>query len=537
MPDLGTIEAMNLKAAVARLSKLSEHNDALAEHVVDLKTRNEDLSSRNEDLASRNESLQIKITKLVRALRGRQSEKLDPSALLDGIREHLSQEDLALLGELDPPETPKDDEAEYELVRRKKPSKKLSPEGLPLQEHEIPVPSEERACEACGEEMPVIGHDGLVRYGYKPLVLYAALYHLEKRACSCGKGIVTAKAPSHPIPRCKAEPDLLAQIIVAKHVDALPLYRQSKIFERQGLAIGDTTLGEWCRQVADVLAPVENELRKQVLAESYLQVDETGLRVQAKGGCDQGWLWAYGRPHDQMFFDYRKSRSRDGPNEVLADFSGTMQNDGYAVYGGLSVAGPLVLVACWAHVRRKFFEAQGQSKKRAGKVLKLIQKLYRIERAAREGRFSAAERCAHREEHARPLLEEIRKTLDTYAAEPGYLPKSPLGKAGAYTLRLWERLERYVEHGEVEIDNNLIENAMRLVAVARKNFLFAGSEAGAERAALFFSLMESCRRLEINPHEYLTDVLTRLPMTVPEEIGTLTPKGWKQAREQGIATN
>lgn len=188
-------------------------------------------------------------------------------------------------------------------------------------------------------------------------------------------------------------------------------------------------------------------------------------------------------------------------------------------------------------MRRRFFEAQDQSKKRAGKVLKLIQKLYRIERAARKGRFSAAERRAYREEHARPILEEMRKTLDAYAAEPGYLPKSPLGQAGGYTLRLWERLERYVEQGEVEIDNNLIENAMRLVAVARKNFLFAGSEAGAERAALFFSLMESCRRLEINPHEYLTDVLTRLPMTAPEEIGTLTPTGWKQALEQGITAN
>ena len=523
MPDLATIEAMNLEAAVQRVSQLSAENGALVERV--------------SDLEARNESLQIKIAKLVRALRGRQSEKLDPSALLDGIREHLSQEDLALLGELDRSQEPKGDEAEYELVRRKKPSKKLSPEGLPLEEHEIPVPPEERACAACGEEMPVIGHDDLVRYGYQPLVLYAALYHLEKRACSCGTGIATAKAPSHPIPRCKAEPDLLAQVIVAKHVDALPLYRQSKIFERQGLAIGDTTLGEWCRQVADVLAPVENELRKQVLAEDYLQVDETGLRVQAKGGCDQGWLWAYGRPHDQMFFDYRKGRSRDGPNEVLADFAGSMQNDGYAVYGGLSVAGPLVLVACWAHVRRKFFEAQGSSKKRSGKVLKLIQKLYRIERATREGRFSFEERRAHREEHARPILEEIRKTLEEYAAEPGYLPKSPLGQAVGYTLRLWERLERYVEHGEVEIDNNLIENAMRLVAVARKNFLFAGSEAAAERAALFFSLMESCRRLAINPHEYLTDVLTRVPATAPEDLGTLTPKGWKQAREQGIIAN
>ena len=528
MPDLATIAAMNLEAAVARLSKLAEHNDALVERVTTLQADNEELKSRNA-------SLEIQVAKLARQLYGRRAESLDPAELLEGIREYLAQSQLELVGGTEPGPS-KEPEPEYETVTRKKPTRKLSAEGLPQETREIAVPEEERTCAACGEEMPVIGHDEIVRYGFRPLLVLAISYLLEKRACKCGKGIVTAKAPEQAIPRCKAEPDLLAQVIVAKHVDALPLYRQAKIFERQGLAIGDTTLGEWCRQVADVLAPVENELRKQVLAEDYLQIDETGLRVQAKGGCDRGWLWGYGPPGGQMFFDYRKSRSRDGPNDVLADYSGIAQTDGYSVYDGLAIEGPLVLVACFAHVRRKFFEAKDASKKRAGRVLKLIQKLYRIEREAREGRFSAEERRAHRELHARPVLEEIRRALEEYAAEPGYLPKSLLGKAVEYTLRLWERLERYVEHGEVEIDTNLLENSMRMVAVARKNFLFAGSEAGAERAALFFSLMESCRRLEIHPHEYLSDVLTRLPMTAPEEIGTLTPNGWKQARERATTT-
>ena len=523
MLDLATIAAMNLEDAVARLSDLAKNDDVLVEPVTALRTK-------VADLRARNESLEIQVAKLSRQLFGRKSESLDSATLLEGIREYLTQSQLELTGG-HAPDPSKESEPEYETVTRKKPSKKLDPEGLPRETREVKVPEEERICSGCGEEMPVIGHDEITRYGYQPLLVVAIAYLLEKRACKCGKGIVTAKAPEQAIPRCKAEPELLAHVIVSKHLDGLPLYRQAKILERQGLAIGDTTLGEWCRQAADVLAPVELELREQVLAESYLQIDETGLKVQAKGGCKSGWLWAYGRPGDQMFFDFRRSRSRDGPNEILADYTGIGQTDGYKVYDDLAIEGPLVHVACWAHARRRFFEAKKASKKRAGRVLKLIGKLYRIERVAREGSYSAEQRRAYREEHARPILEEIRQALDEYRAEPSYLPKSLLGQAVEYAVKLWKRLTRYVEHGEVEIDNNLVENSMRMVAVARKNFLFAGSEAGAEWAALFFSLLESCRRLEINPHEYLSDVLRRLPETAPEEMGTLTPREWRAARE------
>ncbi len=488
-----------------------------------------DLTDKNEELQSKVETLEIKLAKALRALRRNQSEKLDPAELLEGCYEFLTQEELELLGEL--VESGQDHTEEEEDDRPKRKKRKKRPANIEFQEQPVAVPPEECECPHCAKEMPVIGYDSVEKWGHQPAIIYGVRFLLEKRACSCGKGIATAKVPPHPIPRCKALPDLLAQVMVGKFVDGLPFYRQSKIYERAGLEIGDTTMVEWCRQVTDVLEPVCLVLQQQVLATGYVQADETGLRIQAKGGCEQGWLWAYGRPHDQVFFDFRSSRSRDGPNQILDGFEGNLQTDGWSSYNEIAGQENILHFACWAHVRRYFIEAKEKSKLRAGKILKLIQKLYRIERESREGNFSAEHQCSHRQAHAVPILEAIKSNLAAYTQEPKYLPKSPLGQAVAYTLRRWDQLTRYVDHGDVEIDNNLIENSMRGVAVTRKNFLFAGSEAGAERAAVLFSLVESCRRLGLNPHEYLTDVLTRLPETPLDQLDALTPLGWKNARE------
>ncbi|MFQ5506705.1 MAG: IS66 family transposase [Planctomycetota bacterium] len=518
-----TIRRMNLAAAMATIADLTEQN--------------EDLGRRNDELTERLVELEIKLARALKDLRRRSSEKLDPNELLEGCREFMIQQELDLLGEDADNEEDDNTEEEFETITRRKPRKRLSAEGLDKQEQEVPVPEDQCTCEHCGELMPVIGHDPVVKFGFRPEFLYALRFLLEKRACKCGKGIAKAKVPPHAIPRCKALPDLLAYVIVSKFMDGLPLHRQSKRFARHGLEVGDTTLGEWCRQTADVLAPVALVMLRQIRNEEYLQVDETSLRVQAKGGCEKGWLWAYGKPHDQVYFDFRPSRSRDGPAEVLEGFSGKIQSDGFSVYDRGIGDGELLRFACWAHTRRYFHEAKDKSKKRAGKILKFIQKLYRVEREARDGGLSAEQRRAHRQEHATPILDAIHSSLVAYSNEPNFLPKSELGRGVKYALRRWEGLTRYVEHGDVEIDNNLCENSMRLVAVTRKNFLFAGSEAGAERAALFFSLLESCRRLGINPHEYLTDVLTRLPEIQDGQFDQLTPKGWKAARAAEVVTS
>lgn len=503
---------MDLKQVIATISDLTQQKSGL--------------ENRNDEFAARIERLESKLATALRALRGNRSEKLDPAELLDGCYDFLTQEELDLIGEIasgsDEPED------EVEIVRRKKKKKKLSTDGLEERTEKVVLPKNECDCEHCGRLMPVVGYDPTQKFGHQPAVFYVKSYLLEKRACPCGKGIARAKVPPHPIPRCKALPDLLAQIIVAKFVDGLPLYRQSKIYERAGIAIGDTTLGEWCRQSADVFAPVVTAVLQQVRNEDYLQADETGLRVQAKGGCEKGWLWAYGRPNGQVYFDFRPGRSRDGPNEILESYRGKLQTDGYSVYEGLAALEDHF--ACMSHARRYFVDAKKKSKKRSGEILKLVQKLYRIEREAKDRGLTFEQRRAHRKARATPILQAIEESLKTYQAEPEFLPKSDFGKAVNYMSRRWKQLTRYVEHGEVEIDNNLIENSMRGIAVTRKNFLFAGSDAGAERAAVFYTLVESCRRLGINPHEYLTDVLARIPTTAPADMPALTPKSWLAAR-------
>lgn len=508
------------------------------EKITELEQGNNVLESDNRVLAHRVDELQRKLERVISALRGNKSEKLDPKEMLEGCFEFMTQEELELLGystSLDDPDSDGDDDEEESKPRGKGKRKKRSTDHLDRQQLKVPVPEDQCNCPSCNELMPVVGEVSSEKWGYQPAKLYIMEYLLEKRACSCREGIVVAKMPDLPIEKGKALPDLLAHVVVAKYLDGLPYYRQSKILKRAGFEISDSTMVEWNRQVADVLEPVLHVMLQQVIAEGYVQADETSLRQQKKGGCEKGWLWAYGRPGRQVYYDYQPNRSREGPVEILGDFKGYLQADGYQAYQSIaSGSADIVLFACWTHARRYFTEALPKSKQRSGKILKLIQKLYRIEKHSRESGESYASRELRRKAEAPALLECIKNNLEAYQRGPNYLPKSKLGEAVGYTLRRWPELTRYVDCGEVEIDNNQIENGMRVVAVARKNFLFVGSEEGGHRAARLFSLVESCRRLEINPHEYLTDVLNRIRSTPTEGIAELTPMRWKQAQEPKV---
>ncbi len=531
---------MNLPSALAKIDELERHrlqlagdNHTLTDDNHTLTDDNRTLTSDNRDLAHMVEDLGRKLERAVSALRGNRSEKLDPDGLLEGCFEFMTQEELDLLGYSPNAEEPAiEEEGEEEpKPRSRKKRKRASTAHLEQRQQAVPVPPEDRECPGCKESMPVVGSVVSEKWGYEPAVLYVMQYLLEKRACSCGEGIVVAKMPKLPIEKGKAQPDLLAHVIVAKYLDGLPYYRQSKILERSGFAISDKTMVEWNRQVADLLEPVLHIMLRQVLAEGYLQADETGLRQQMKGGCEKGWLWAYGRPRGQVYYDYQPNRSRDGPDQILGGFKGFLQADGYGAYKGIAnESADIVLFACWAHTRRYFIEALPKSKMRAGKILKLIQKLYRIEKHSRAAGESSAQRQRRRQIDAPKLLDCIKSNLEAFQQEPTYLPKSKLGEAIGYTLRRWTELTRYVDHGEVEIDTNHIENGMRVIAIARKNFLFVGSEEGGHRAARLFSLIESCRRLGLNPQDYFTDVLTRIRSTPLEELEQLTPLGWKLAQ-------
>jgi transposase len=337
--------------------------------------------------------------------------------------------------------------------------------------------------------------------------------------------IIIAELPNLPIPKGNAGPGFLAQITISKFVDHLPLYRQAQIYKRNGLAIAESTLNGWFSATAMAIIPVHGALKKRVLSADYLMADETPIPVLTRdkpGATHKGYYWVYYAPVEKLvLFDYRKSRSREGPDEMLEHFNGYLQSDGYEAYTNLKNQANIILLACMAHARRYFDKARDNDPVRAEHALKMFQKLYAIERTAREEHLDAKAIKALREEKAIPVLTEMEiwLRLEVY----NVLPKSAIGKAIAYTLNLWPRLVRYVEDGRFQIDNNLIENSIRPVALGRKNYLFAGSHEAAQQAAMIYSLMATCKINNVEPFEWLKNVLTILPDYPANQLHKLLP--------------
>ena len=292
----------------------------------------------------------------------------------------------------------------------------------------------------------------------------------------------------------------------------LPYYRQSSILRRNDVDLSDSTIGRYVLEAADTLVPVVVGMCDEILSSGYIQADETTLPVlkteKAKPGAHRAYLWAYGIPRSTVVFDYRDSRSGRHPTEFLERFRGIVQTDRYGGYNAIRKREDILDVACWSHARRKFVDAESSAGRRVKPVLELIARLFGIEKHAREHEISHEARAALRREHAIPVLKEIRATVRGLL--PSVRPKSPIGKAVDYALMHWEALEVYVEFGQVEIDTNLLENSIRPGAIGRKNYLFAGSETGAEAAATIYSITETCRRIGLNPYDYLVEIFRRL---------------------------
>lgn len=355
------------------------------------------------------------------------------------------------------------------------------------------------------------------------------------------KAVVIARLPSRLIEKGFPGAGLLTQVVLSKYADHLPLYRQEKIYrERYGVRISRQTLCEWVEQVATWLKPVYEAIRKDLLAGGYLQADETPvdyLDWDLPGKARQGYLWAYSRPGADIIFDWQTTRSHTAPLQMLAGFNGQLQTDGYEAYETLNKVRarenqPLLsLLGCWAHARRKFFEALEEDR-RAAWFVRQIAQLYGVEAELRKSRAGPALRQARRAAEAKPILARIRKAIDV--VRPKVLPKNRLGQALGYAHEQWLKLLRYVEDGRLEIDNNLIENAIRPTAIGKKNFLFIGHPSAGWRSAVIYSILGSCRRRGINPYEYLRDILQRLPDMKMSQIVEITPSAWAKARNQRI---
>ena len=344
------------------------------------------------------------------------------------------------------------------------------------------------------------------------------------------RGVLIGDLPARPLEKAIAEPGLLAHTLISKYVDHLPYYRQIEQFKREGITLPSSTIGGWGTASADLLRPLYDQLADRVRQSGYIQADETPIAVQdrkKKGKTHRGYYWVYLAPLEGLVcMDYQKGRGRDGPGEFLKGFRGALQCDGYAAYEVYDNNAEVTTYNCWAHGRRHFFEAQDNAPELAEEALSEIARLYEIERRLRGASATPDARCRVRQKKALPILESFKRWLE---ANPG-LPQSPWGKAVSYTLMRWEKLIRYTEDGRIEIDNNLVENAIRPIALGRKNYLFAGSHAAAQRAAVIYSLLATCKIHEINPQEWLTDVLSRIATHPMKQIDELLPHRWEKGK-------
>ena len=345
--------------------------------------------------------------------------------------------------------------------------------------------------------------------------------------------VIIGALPVRPIEKGLAEPGLLAHVVIEKYVDHLPLYLPVERLTRQGITLSDSTLGGWVSATADLMRPLYEALAEEARRSGYIQADETPIPVQdseKEGTTHRGYYWVYLAPLSGLVvMDYQRGRSRDGPTAWLSSYQGALQSDGYAVYDGYDAIEGITSYGCWAHARRYFHEARTNAPERAEHALAEIGQLYAVERVLREREVSPEERCRLRQEQAVPVLERIKAYLE---ANPG-LPKSPWGQAVNYALTRWVKLTRYVEDGRIEIDNNLVENAIRPIALGRKNYLFAGSHEAAERAAVIYSLVATCKQHEVNPERWLSDVLSRIATHPMKQIDELLPHHWKADQESG----
>jgi transposase len=436
-----------------------------------------------------------------------------------------------------PPEPAVETKVAGHTRKRRHPGRYPFPDHLPREVIDVPLSEEEKVCSECGSEMAALPPEITKELERVPPKLFVREYHREKCACrACQQKVNTAPPPSRPIDKGMAGPGLMAQVVVDKFADHIPLYRQEKRLAREGVRLGRQTLCGWLPQLDRYTGRIVKAMKQDILDGGYIQADETPIAVQTKhksGKNHQGYLWPYGRPHGPIVFDFRMSRGRDGPKNFLRDYRGILQHDGYAAY--LKLGDEILHMGCMGHVRRKFWEAQKIGEQRAVKIVRAIDRLFAIERLAKKQNMGPDERLALRQQRSVKRMDLLKLRIQRLLAE--VLPKSKVGKACTYALSQWPYLVNYLNDGRIEISNNLCENSIRPIAVGRRNWLHIGSEAAGPVAANFMSLVETCRRYHVDPLAYFTDIFSRIADHPVSQIAELTPYNWAEARRQaGLAT-
>ena len=492
-----------------------------------------------ERLREENRLLRQKLELVIRQLFGKKSERLDPAQLE------------LLLGDLDEPKKAEASTAHEELLEAEpKPSRRKRgkgerrprvPEHLPVVETVI----EPEPVKACPEAWRRIGEEVSEQLDYEPgrFLRLRTVRPKYVRVADREAAPIIAELPPKLIEGGIATPGLLTHIVVGKYCDHLPLFRQESIYwHRHQVDLPRQTMVRWVEAVANWLKPIYQQMRLEMFACPYLEVDETPVKYLAPGTgkAQQGYLWTYRDPNGgDTLFDWHDGRGHQCLESMVPEsFSGVIGCDGYGAYRTFARkrGDDVQLAGCWAHVRRKFYDAYqgGDSVQRAGWILRQIQLLYRIEKRLRESRAGPRLREAIRGSQSRMIFDRLWKAVHRFKKSRKHLPKSLMGRALDYALNHQAELGVYLENGLVEIDNNLVENAIRPTAIGKKNWLFIGAKEAGWRGAVIYSIIESCRTRGIDPYAYLKDVLTRLPMMTNWQIKDITPRAWAEAAEQRL---
>jgi transposase len=511
-----------------------EHQSVLAQRDAQLSEQQATIAQ----LQRANDGLSHRLDLALRRLYGRSSEKIDPAQLLlfgQALQQAAETMEAA----------PEAEERSSRKPRRKGHGRKPLPPDLPRHRVEHEIAEEELTCPCCDQPRVRIGEEISEQLDYTPASLFVIQHVRPKYACRhCDEGgVATAEKPAEGqvIDKGLPGPGLVAHVITSKYLDHQPLYRQEPMLARHGVEISRSTMCGWMKAAADLLDPLVKLMARRIRQSKVIHTDDTPVPVQQKGRgqTKTGRLWVYlgDAANPYTVFDYTPDRTRAGPAAWLEKFAGYLQADAFTGYDGIYLEsdGGIIEVACWAHTRRKFYDARQSDAERSHQALAMIRLLYDVEREAKE--LDAAERAKRRQARSRPLLEQFKAWL-IQQRDP-VLPKSPMGTAISYALNNWEALMRYVDDGDLAIDNNVAERAIRPLAIGRKNYLFFGSDGGGRTAAILYSMVASAKRHGLDPFVYLREVLAVIGSTPISQLDQFLPDRWRdqQLKEitEGIA--
>lgn len=484
--------------------------------------------------------LQHQLDQLKKRYYGPRADRLDLGQLLLEFAVALEQrpvdpDDL-------PPQTPVEEAAAATVRRVRRGRRNIgSFEKLPLVRHVHDLDEDQKLCPCCGEVRQKIGEESTWLIEHFP-AHFARIENVQiKYACKhCeynadNPQITLAPKPPAPIERGMAGPGLLAYVITSKYADHLPLYRLESIFQRHGFEIDRSTMCVWAGDVADLVKPLYRRMIDHVLLSHVIGTDDTVMPMLAPEKTRQARMWIYlgDEQHPYNVFDFTLSRSRDGPALLLKNYNQVLLADAYGGYEGICAQKNIIQAGCWAHARRKFVEAQKLSPAIAAEALVLIGRLFTVEQQAKD--LSCADRLALRRQQSLPPVEQLHEKLLAWKQQ--LLPKHPMAEAVGYVLNQWKPLNAFTADGAIPIHNNLAEQQMKRIAIGRKNYLFVGNERGGRTAAILSSITSTCRRHEIDPQVYLTQLLANLPSTPMSQLDEWLPDVWKRRQDPAVVAH